>query len=93
MSTAEDMHNSLNDMRENFEAFLQSVCGPKWYGDAKNFALRHPFIFMAIFSICVFSSVPLLFFLGFAVITLFIALICFLCIEGMFLLKYISFFE
>lgn len=84
MSTTEDMHNSLNDMRETFEALLQSVFGPKIYGDAKNFALRHPFISMAIFSICVFSSVPLLFFLGFAVITLFIALICFLCIEGMF---------
>lgn len=80
----ENMHNSMNDFRESIEALLQSICGPKLYGDMKKFAVVHPFIFAAAASICLFSSVPLLFFLGFAVVTLFIALICFLCIEGMF---------
>ncbi|KFM81816.1 hypothetical protein X975_11921, partial [Stegodyphus mimosarum] len=80
--TVGEINNQINILFTNTENLVQSIVGKKLYGDVKYFAVCHPFIFTAIFAVSVFSSVPLLFFLGFVVITLFIAFICFLCIEG-----------
>ncbi|XP_035206514.1 lipid droplet assembly factor 1-like isoform X2 [Stegodyphus dumicola] len=80
--TVGEINNQINILFTNTENLVQSIIGKKLYGDVKSFAACHPFIFTAIFAVGIFSSVPLLFFLGFVVITLFIAFICFLCIEG-----------
>ncbi|KAG8192936.1 hypothetical protein JTE90_028060 [Oedothorax gibbosus] len=78
----EDINYQLNSLFTTAENLLQSVCGHKNYIEIKKFALHHPFLLTAIVAISIFSALPLLFFVGFTAVTLFISLICFLCIEG-----------
>ncbi|GBL93669.1 hypothetical protein AVEN_25655-1 [Araneus ventricosus] len=78
----EEINYQLNVLCKSLDAILQNVFGAKYYSDLKYFATRHPFVLTGIISVSIFSAIPFLFFLGFTFITLFIALLCFLCIEG-----------
>ncbi|KAF8778330.1 hypothetical protein HNY73_015061 [Argiope bruennichi] len=78
----EEINYQLNVLCKSLDAILQNIFGTKYYSDLKYFATRHPFVLTGVISVSIFSAIPFLFFLGFTFVTLFIALLCFLCIEG-----------
>ncbi|GIZ05009.1 uncharacterized protein CEXT_740451 [Caerostris extrusa] len=78
----EEINYQLHSLGKSFDVILQNIFGQKYYSDLKYFAVSHPFILTGVISVSLFSAIPFLFFLGFTIITLFIALLCFLCIEG-----------
>ncbi|GFS29537.1 uncharacterized protein NPIL_163421 [Nephila pilipes] len=78
----EEMNQQLNNLCNSLDTVLQNICGPQYSNDLKKFATNHPFILTGIIAVGMFSAIPFLCFLGFTFVTLFIALLCFLCIEG-----------
>lgn len=77
-----EIKSQLNAFLASFEDLMESIFGPKFYGNAKQFSLSHPFLFTAITLITLLSLIPVLIFLGFATFTFLVSFICFLCIEG-----------
>ncbi|GFR17925.1 hypothetical protein TNCT_385811 [Trichonephila clavata] len=78
----EEIYQQLAAICRYGDNVLKNICGPQYSDELKRFSTKHPLVFTGVVSIGMFSAFPLLCFLGFTFMTLFVALLFFLCIEG-----------